>query len=733
MKKPEDMFREIMEMQDAAYIATLDSREAGADDAFFSRVSQWDDAFTDLTGLRYRGQFDLLRKEKRRLLAEQRANPIEVQFQPLDGADPDDADLLQGLYRRDMRDNASRQAINTASEDQIDIGYGAWRITTEYESSQIDSNRNLVIRRKPIHEANNTVFWDPNSILIDKSDAAYCSIITAYNDEGYEALCEELGLEDETPDSPYEMPVESGVVFPWYAEKKIYVGEYYTISEKKETVYIYEDSNTGEMKVFSGDQLSKKLEDGTKVNIEDDLAAMGLVQVGSKRVKRRRIDKYYVSGAKILKGPVRVPGENIPIVPVFGEWHRVDGREVWEGITRLAKDPQRLANTMKSYAAEIAMQSPRSKPVWAAEQIAGFEAMHESTSEFPYLLQNLKSSGNGGRDLPLGPLGVLQPPDIPAAIAQMIPVADQAVADVTSPGMPQDVLDPQASGKAILAMQTRIDMQSFIYQDNLAFALRRDGEIYASIAAEIYDTPRKVKTITQDGSEKDVLMLQVVIDRQTGVPVVLNDLRNKRFEVYTDVGPSYQSQKQQYRSEIIQLYQSVPPQSPVSQILLLQYLMLQDGPQHDLLRDYANKQLLAMGIKQPQTEEDEQYVQQLQAQQQAQAQQADPQAEALLAMARESEAKAIQAMASAENQHATAEKNMAEAAKTMSEIQGTKIDNMAQALQLIQEQLAQMVPSPQPLAQQDMQLSAGLPQQVDLGGQPITNNQQLLAAMTQNQ
>ncbi len=91
-----------------------------------------------------------------------------------------------------------------------------------------------------------------------------------------------------------------------------------------------------------------------------------------------------------------------------------------------------------------------------------------------------------------------------------------------------------------------------------------------------------------------------VVDLATGERQVLNDIRG-RYECYTDVGPSFQSMKQQNRAEILELLGKTPQGTPEYQLLLLQYFTLLDGKGVEMMRDYANKQLIQMGVKKPET------------------------------------------------------------------------------------------------------------------------------------
>jgi hypothetical protein len=658
-----DKHQEIMNRQDAAYTSGQHVREKSADDLLFSRLTQWDDTVLDFVGTEYRGEFNLIRRERRRLISEMRASPVQVDFKPVDGADPDAADILNGMYRTDMRNNRSKEAVDVAVGDQIDAGFGAWRLVTEYISNGDDLDNRQVVRRVPIHEGNNVVFFDPNAKRMDKSDAMWCSIIACYTKEGYENLADELGFDVDLV-SNFGTP-QTSYTFPWsYGDKsnEYNVGEYYERVKFKERLMIMDHPIKGQV-VYKRSELK---------DVMDDMLDQGWRVMGQKTRERFRVDKYIVSGATILKGPERIAGEHIPVVPVYGEWFYVEGVECWEGITRLAKDPQRLYNMQMSYLADIAAKGPRRKPIFSPEQVQGFEHMWEQgNNAYPYYLMNRKTVT--GEDLPVGPMSYIEPEQIPQATAALLDLTRRNVEDVTSPSMPQNAQDPNGSGRAILAVQSRIDMQSFVYMDNLSNAMRRDGEIYQSMAREIYDTPQTVTLTGLDGTESSADILEEIMDMATGEMVTLNDLSRGSFQTYVDVGPSYQSQKQQARSELMELYRSAPdPQT--QQILLMQYISMQEGAQMEMMRKYATRQLLKMGIKEPENEEEEAYVQQLQ----QSSQEPDPTTQAtlaaLMAQAGKDESMAVKYQADAIRSGADAEKMRAETAEILVQTDAKEIE-----------------------------------------------------------
>lgn len=603
MADTNDRLEDILCRFDADWTASEEARAEAKNDLFFSRISQWDDWLSDYTTLQYRGQFDVVRPVVRKLVAEMRQNPIDVLYRPKDGANPDSADVLMGMYRTDMRHNTAKIAVNIAVREQVEAGVGAWRLVTDYEDQNPTSN-NQVIRREPIHGACSHVIWDSNSKLMDKSDARHCTVIHSMSKKGWDDFADKYGLDAENIPS-FQSP--NDWVFPWLTQDTIHVAEFYEVEEKKEIAFIYRDPITGEPVSY----FKRDIKD-----VIDDLADKGYEKVAERQIKRRRVYKSIVTCTAVLKNRQSIAGEHIPIVPVFGEWGLVEDKEVYEGVVRLTKDGQRLRNMIMSFNADIVARTPKKKPIFWLEQIAGYEHMYDGNDDYPYYLLNRTDENNG--DLPAQPIAYIENPEVPQANAYMLEAATNAVKEVATLGVDAAAVNGgQVAYDTVNQLNMRSDLETYVFLDNLATAMRRDGEIYQAIVSDIYDVPRNVTITLEDGSEKDVQIMAEVVDVSTGNHTVLNDIRG-RYECYTDVGPSFQSMKQQNRAEILELLGKTQPGTPEYQLLLLQYFSMLDGKGMEIMRDYANKQLVLSGHKKPETPEEEQWIAEAQAQQQGQ-------------------------------------------------------------------------------------------------------------------
>ena len=668
---------EIKRLHDKAFTTAQQTREQAANDMVFAYITQWDDEFLDNSQLQFRGEFYIVRKATRDTLAQLNSRPVQVDFEPIDTMEDkgnETADLMDGLYRTTTRKNISRNAFQVARQESVVCGFGAWELDHDY----IGIGNLQEISRLPVWEANNTLFWDPNAKLDDKSDATYCSRIAEYSEDAYRDIVSDmLGIpEDEVNLVNFKTP-EQDYTFPWiYKSKIFYIGYFYYRHKEMETLHIYanDDGDTLTIREEHVDARKEELKFGD-FQLEDTIERERFV-----------VYRYIVTGDDVLE-ETRVPGEHIPVVPMYGERQYIEGVEHYEGVVRLAKDPQRLRNFQLSYLADIASRSPRVKPIFWADQVRGYSFMYEengSNNNYPYLLTQRYDTK--GVEMPAGPIATMPDQPIPQALAASIDLSRQAVEDVATTGAPENISDPDLSGKAIFALKDMMDQQTAHYQTNYKTALRRDAEIFASMAAEIYDTPRQITLTGQDNKRSKERLMKPTFNQRTGQIEVKNDLTTARFEIYAEIGEDYQTQEQEVREDIKEMITILPPEDPVRNILLLMYFERVPGSSFKDLRKFATNQLIRQGIKEPETEEEQAVLQQAQEAQDNQ----QPDANTLLAMAEMEKAKADQMKAEVSGFDAQT-KRLAVGVKAhevgakvqdiMAATQGKKLDNIAKIAQ----------------------------------------------------
>ena len=599
--------KEIKSFWDKAFTHNQVTRQRAADDTVFYHVTHWDSNALEESQLAFRGEFDILKKAGRRIITKLKSNPVQVDFEPVDESREDGADLLDGLYRADDRRNDTLEAYENASMEAIVCGYGAWELYTKYETNRI-GDKNQVIRRRPLYEANNKVLWDPNAKRLDKSDANYVGVLKSYSDDGYKNLVFELtGEEPEAMEDGSFAAPEISYVFPWIGgqNKIIHVVSFYHRTYVTDKVLTMQDPLGQELKLRESD-----LKD-----VMDELLEEGYSITDEKQIKRYEVTRYITSGKRILKTE-KVAGEHIPIIPVYGERAFVEDEEHYEGITRIAKDPQRLRNFQMSYLADIVSRSPRPKPIFLAEQIGQYRDMYElsgADNNYPYLLQE-RLDANGGV-LPIGPVAELPEQKVPQSLLIAMEATNQAISEIVDAGMPKDLADIDLSGKALKELNSMMDQASLQYQENLKHAKRRGAEVYASMARVVFDSQRNVNLSLPDGTRKSVQVMESKFDSETGKMMVLNDLTSTEFEVFAEIGPSYTTKKEETFDQLGEMAVAVATTDPaLHDLIIMQQLTLMNGVAMEDIRTYARNKLIVAGIKKPETPEEEDLLEQAQSQ-----------------------------------------------------------------------------------------------------------------------
>ena len=411
--------------------------------------------------------------------------------------------------------------------------------------------------------------------------------------------------------------------------------------------------------------------------LEETLMAIGTREVRQKRVKRMRVRKYIMSGGKVLEDAGYIAGKCIPIVVVYGKRWFVDNIERCMGAVRLAKDAQRLKNMQLSKLGEISALSSIEKPIMTPEQVAGHQVMwaEDNLRDYPYLLVN-PITGPDGNTQVSGPVAYTRSAAIPPAMAALLQITEQDMQDILGNPQGSDKMVSGVSGKAVEMIQTRVDMQTFIYMSNFAKGMKRCGEIWLSMAKEIYtEDKRKMKTIAPTGEAGMVELMQPMIDQETGAMKMANDLSDATFDVVSQVGPSSSSKRAATVRALTGMLQ-ITQDPETQQVLTAMAMMNMEGEGVQDANAYFRKKLLRMGVVKPTDDE----AQELMAEMQGQPQ--DPNAMYLQAAAEEATAKAAQARANTVKTVADAELSRAKTVETLSNVD---IDSQDHALKLAEQ------------------------------------------------
>lgn len=638
------------------------------DRRFYSLAgSQWEGPLWDQYENKPKFEVNKIMLAVIRVVNEYRNNRITVDFVSKDGAENDKlAEVCDGLYRADEQASVADEAYDNAFEEAVGGGIGAWRLRTVYENEEDPEDERQRIRIEPIFDADSSVFFDLGAKRQDKSDAKFCFVVTSMTRQAYK---ETWG------DDPTDWPkIIHQYEFDWCTPDVVYVAEYYKVEEKTETIRIFQ-TITGEEERYT------KTDFDNDETLEETLAAVGTVEVRQRKIKTKRVHKYIMSGGKVLEDAGYIAGKCIPIVVVYGKRWFVDNVERCMGHVRLAKDAQRLKNMQLSKLGEISALSSVEKPILTPEQVAGHQVMwaEDNLKDYPYLLINPITDQNGNQAVS-GPVAYTRSAAIPPAMAALLQITETDMQDILGNPAGADKMVSNISGKAVEMIQARVDGQSFIYMSNFAKGMKRCGEIWLSMARDIYtEDKRKMKTIAATGEAGMVELMKPTIDQETGEVVMENDLTSATFDVVADVGPSSSSKRQATVRALTGMLQ-ITQDPETAQVLTAMAMMNMEGEGVGDANAYFRKKLLRMGVVKPTDMEAEELMAEMQGKPQ------DPNAMYLQAAAEEATAKAAKARADTVETVASAELKRAQTLETLG-----KVDETAQNMALTNAEAVQEI------------------------------------------
>jgi hypothetical protein len=494
----------------------------------------------------------------RQVTNNQRASRPAIAVSPTgDNADPDVAEVIQGLVRHIENKSDADVAYTTAGDHQATMGRGYVRVITDYvDDDPLNMNQEVRIERVGNPFA---VYMDPSAQKPDGSDARYGFVVEDIPKSEYKFRFPNSQMVDLAAfTSVGNQQAE------WMPEGNIRIAEYFYVEEVREMIAILANLEGGQQKV-PRDSFTD----------EADLPE-GFTLVAEREITTRTVKWALINGVEILEGDelltggMEWPGKYIPLVPVLGDEININGVKDYRGIVRDAKDPQRMYNYWVSAETEMIALAPRAPFVAAEGQFEGHEAKWKAANvrNFPYL--EYKPKTISGQLAPPPQRQSWEPP-----IQAMTMAIAQSDNDLKATGGFNDASlgqrGPQESGKALRARQQQDEMANSHYLDNLGRAIRQVGRIVVDLIPSIYDTGRILRITGEDEKRRSVMVFsgeenapdeQAMQQLPPGVEGIYN-VGMGQYDVTISVGPSFQTRRQEAVDSLVQFVQAYPNAFPM--------------------------------------------------------------------------------------------------------------------------------------------------------------------------
>jgi hypothetical protein len=497
----------------------------------------------------------------RQVVNDSRQNKPSIKVAPVDDhADPDTANVLNGLIRNIEVISNADAAYDTAVDNAVSGGFGYIRVNIDYAHDDT-FDKDILIERvlNPL-----SVHPDPEAQSVDGSDWRYCFITESMPKEEFEKK-----YPDADPVSFEGVDGEDREY--WFTDDRVTVAEYWEREEVVETVALMSDGQV--VRRVDLDETIEVAGIGSATR-EDVFAMDGVIIVKEREVRSYRVRMHEMNGQQVLKTH-EWAGRYIPIVPVYGEEVVVEGRRRFLSLIHFAKDPQRMFNYWRSASTELVALAPKAPWVGPAGSFNSDAERWASanTDSHAYLEYDPITSDEG---VPMPPPQRQPFAGVPAGALQEAMNASDDIKTVTGLyDASMGARSNEASGKAIIARQREGDVSTFHFIDNLSRAIRHLGRIVVDLIPKVYSEARVVRVLGEDGKPGKVPVNQPV-DTPSGPRIY--DLATGKYDVTVKAGPSFTTQREESATQMMNLIQAFPQAAPVLGDILAKNL---DWPEAD--------------------------------------------------------------------------------------------------------------------------------------------------------
>lgn len=484
-----------------------------------------------------------------------------------DQADVKTAEVYQGIIRHIEDQSDAQAAYATAGDDQTTVGRGYWKIIAEYSH---DRSFTQDLRIKRVRNCF-SVYVDPAHTELDGSDMNYAFEVEDIPKEEYLARYGELG----TDSSLHDFEAIGNQAPDWMPTGKVRVAMYWFVEMYKETIHLIRWTHSGDEEVVTDQEranLQQALDRLPAPPADSGRQKVGFTIRTSRQVDARRVKWALINGLGIIEGNAdrtdgkEWPGRWIPIIPVIGDEIDIDGKVDLRGMTRDAKDTQRLLNWEKTMLAEALSLAPLSQWVGYEGQFDGHQTEWKEANRRrrPYL--TVRPFTLDGKVVPLPQRITSEPP-----IGGIVTAIQQDENDLQAiMGLYQESLGKRSSssqsGKAISALQQQGEIATSNFQDNMGRSIRCSGRYLVDLIPHYYDALRVMRIIGEDETPRTVMVHRDQPEVPETLPEGVQGIYNLgagRYDVTVSTGPAMPTKRKEALEALNQFVQVYPAAFPI--------------------------------------------------------------------------------------------------------------------------------------------------------------------------
>lgn len=489
---------------------------------------------------------------------------FSIKVDPAGGeASKDTAKLLNGIIRGiQANSNATTQVYNPSVRQMITAGIDYWRVTQEW--GETDSfEQDLYIRK--VANAVDRVWLDPHSEMQDGSDSNYGFVLQSISPEEYG---------EKWPEGPKQSVGEDREInLHWNKKKSVIVGE-----------FLYKKEITKELVLMSDN--SVYVVDDDYLKVEKELKEKGVTEKRRRKIKSHIVMSRLFDGGDWLNKEKETVFDYVPLIPVYGNFKISENKVIYRGAINHLMDAQRVLNYALSRDIEDGALKPKEKLMMTREQAQADKATLSTmnTNNDPVQLYT-----NVSDQVPPYWAG---PTNTNTGLQQTAANMNQAIIESSGIFAANQGNAPDQSGVAIQLQQDKGDTSTIKYFSSAEIAITHTTKIIINAIPKVYDTPRTVRILGEDGVVSMENINDQVLDRESGEMVALNDIRKGKYDVACSVGTAFKSRQK----ETVQSFLDIATIDPsIIQQGKDIFLSNTNAPGMDLMAERARKVMLETG------------------------------------------------------------------------------------------------------------------------------------------
>ena len=540
--------------------AESENRAAALDDLRFAKLGeQWPESVRQQRIKDGRPCLTINRQPAfiRQVVNEARQNRPGIHVHPVDSeADPEIAEIYNGLIRNIEQTSKADVAYDTAVDCAVSNGFGYFRIGTDFadeDSFDLDLRVERIVN--PF-----SVYGDPLSTASDSSDWNTCFVTEVLSLDAFRAKYKGAEAVNWAGSGYEKLPT------PWAQDKSVLVAEWWRRERVKRAIVALSDGSVLDAEVFAKQKAQ--------------LDAQGVSVMGERMAVGHRVTQTVLTGAEVLEVNDWV-GKYIPIVPVYGDEVNVEGKRHFRSLIRDAKDAQRMLNYWRTASTELTALAPRVPFIGRkgtfksdARKWATVNSQNHAFIEYDGETPPMRQPMDGSRAI--------------GAIQEALNAQDDMKAILGIYDASLGAAGNETSGRAIIARQKEGDTSNFHFIDNLSRAIEHGGRILIDLIPTVYSGARMIRVLGRDNKASAVQLGQPLVVKgpdgrsqtdEAGLPLTrICDLARGKYDLTVETGPSYASRREETADQILKMIQAYPPAAPVLGDLLAKNL---DWPDAD--------------------------------------------------------------------------------------------------------------------------------------------------------